>query len=231
MKTLLHISAIVAVLMFFAGCVEPTTPADPNAVSLAAGGTTTTTTAANAAPVRKDNRTSTVHCNFAREHTLPLKGEAKTYAFDTDSDQKGALAYETFCDQVAATLNAYGWRRVPGEGKQAVEKPNYWVTLVYGYALDQQASINSYKRIGAASLVSSKVSPGSEIYGKIEAYWLGINITTQPRGEGDNVFIAQIFASSDAELVLIIPTLIKQLLKDFPGENVKSQDITLQTRR
>lgn len=217
--------------MFFAGCVEPTTPVDPLAVSLAIGGTITTTTAANSTPKAKDNRTSALRCNFARDQTLPLKGEPKTYAFDTDSNQKGALAYETFCNQVAATLNAYGWRRVPAEGREAVEKPDYWVSLVYGYALDSQASANSYKRIGAASLVSDSVPSGSEIYGKIAAYWLGINITTQPFGEGDNMFVAQIFWSSDAEMVLAIPTVIKQLLKDFPGENVTSQDIILHTRR
>lgn len=180
---------------------------------------------------RPDNRTSQVRCNYAIEHTLPAKGEAKTYALATDSKAKGTAAYESYCRQVAETLGAYGWRRIPADGKDAVATPDYWVDVIFGYALDHRSDAGSFQRIAAPMMVSDEMRPVGDIYAKVSVYYAAVAINTKPLGEGDCVFLAQIFGSSDAQMPLVLPTMFKQVLKDFPAENVKSAGAILYTRR
>lgn len=205
MRTLLHVIAGTLALLFFSGCVATT-----------------------AGP---DNRTSKVACSYARQQTLPVMAEAKTYAFDTDSTALGTNAYESYCNQVAATLDAYGWRRVSADGKNAAGAPDYWVSVIYGYALDPAGNPGSFRRISAPAMVADQTQPVGDVYGKVAAYYAAIGISDKPRAETDHVFLAQIFGSSDAEMPLVLPTLFKQLLKDFPGENVTSEEVVLYTRR
>lgn len=205
MKTLLGILTGFAALAFFSGCVATT-----------AG---------------SDNRTSRVNCNYARQQTLPPKGEAKTYAFDTDSKAKGTAAYESYCRQVAETLDAYGWRQLSAEDKDATVAADYWVTVVYGYALDDSGNVGAFQRITAASMVGDQHASGTDYYANVAAYYAALSITTKPQGGGDTVFLAQIIGSSAAQMPLVLPTLFKQLLKDFPGENVKDGHAVLHTRR
>lgn len=140
------------------------------------------------------------------------------------------MEYEIFCDRVAAVLTAYGWQRIDAPNKTPMEKPDCWVTVVYGYSLDTSGDFGGFKRIAAPSLIPSTDYSSSDYYGRVAAYYAGINITSQPRGEGDNLFLAQIFGSSDAEMILVLPAMFDRLLKDFPGENVPSRDVTLRTR-
>lgn len=176
-------------------------------------------------------RSSAIQCVYAREHKLPEKGETKTFAFDTDSTGRGTKAYENYCDQVARALTKYGWRRIDGPNKKPTETPDYWVTVVYGYSLNQSSDMGSYVRISANSLVSDTTAPVSDFYARVLAYYAGVNITTQPRGEGENMFLAQIFGSSNADMSLLIPTMLEQLLKDFPGKIVKNENVMLNTHR
>lgn len=204
MKTLISMLSGACALLLFTGCVATT-----------------------AGP---DNRTSQVRCVYARQQSLPAKGEAKTFAFDTDSTRKSSAEYAAYCKQVTDTLTAYGWREIPGEGKAPLEKPDYWVTVVYGYALDSTAAVGEFRRIAAPALLANNYS-ASETYGRVAAYYAGLNITSEPLGQGANLFLAQIFGSSEAEITLVLPTLFKHLLKDFPGENITDGNVDLQTRR
>lgn len=180
--------------------------------------------------------TTPIKSNYARTHTLPPKGEAKTYAFDSeDSKVRGTLEYETYCNQIAAVLDAYGWRQIKTPGKDGAEKagaekPDYWVTLVYGYSLSKDLG-NTTRAITAPSLTSNEASSINRFFANVEAYYTGISITTQPKGEGDAVFVAQVFGSSDTEMLWVIRAMIRQLMKDFPGEIVTTRDIVLHTRR
>jgi hypothetical protein len=206
MKTLFRALVVASVVMLLPGCVATT-----------------------AGP---DNRTSQVRCSYARQQTLPASAEAKTFAFDTDSTAKGTHAYESYCRQVAAALEAYGWRQVsPDNEGAAAQAPDYWVSVIFGYALDPNAGVGSFRRISAPMMVSDQTQPVSDIYAKIAVYYAAIGIGDKPQAETDHVFLAQIFGASDAEMSLVLPTLFKQLLKDFPGQNVPSEEIVLYTRR
>ncbi len=205
MKRLLHVIAGTLALLLFPGCVANT-----------------------AGP---DNRTSKVACSYARQQTLPATAEAKTYTFDTDSTALGTSAYESYCKQVAGALNAYGWSQVPTAGQDATGAPDYWVSVIYGYALDTSGDTGSFRRISAPAMVSNQTQPVGDVYGKIAVYYAAIGISDKPRAETGHVFLAQIFGSSEAEMSLVLPTLFTQLLKDFPGENVAAEEIILYTRR
>lgn len=207
MKTALHAIAGITLVVLLAGCVAST-----------------------AGP---DNRTSQIKSSYARRQTLPAKAAAKTYAFETDSTARGTLAYAGYCRQVADTLDAYGWRRISTDDKSSAgdPAPDYWVSVIFGYALDANAGVGSFRKISAPIMVSDETRPVGDLYAKIAMYYAAVGITTKPLGEGDYVFLAQIFGSSEAEMSLVLPTMFGQLLKNFPGGNITSEEIILYTRR
>jgi len=190
-----------------------------------------------------------VRSNVTAFHTLPKSPSPTTYAFLPLQGQENDLEYKTYKNRVAEHLTAYQFREVPaasanvfvafgysiGAGKQRVSS-----VPIFGQTGVSSAStfgtLNTYGSMGTYS-GTTYYTPTYGVVGsqtvsrtKYDRY-LWLHILERPAAGSEKakvIYQAEVqSAGYSGQISKVMPTMIKALFKEFPGESGKSRRETL----
>jgi Domain of unknown function (DUF4136) len=185
-------------------------------------------------------------CSFLRSqvavfHQLPKDLSGTTYAMIPFKEQEASLEHKAYEEGVRQELNAKGFRETTVDQAQ--------VAVFLFYAIDTGREIvSSYPIIGQTGVSSSSTQGTIQSYGSYGTYSgtttytptygvVGTGVTSQTEytrvlrldivdkqalagGNIKKLYEGKVVSSgSSSQLVQVLPTMIKALFEDFPGQN------------
>jgi hypothetical protein len=174
-------------------------------------------------------------------HQLPKDLSGTTYVMIPFKEQEGSLEYKAYEEAVRQELNAKGFRETTVDQAQ--------VAVFLAYSIDTgREVVSSYPIIGQTGVSSSSTYGTVQSYGSYGTYSgtttytptygvVGTGVTSQTEymrvlrldivdkhalAEGNikKLYEGKVVSSGySGQLVQVLPTMIKVLFEDFPGQN------------
>jgi hypothetical protein len=191
-------------------------------------------------------------CGFLRSqvavfHQLPKDFSGTTYVMIPFKEQEGSLEHKAYEEAVRQELNAKGFRETTVDQAQAV------VFLAYG--IEGREVVSSYPIIGQTGVSSSSTYGTVQSYGGYATYSgtttytptygvVGTGVTSQTQytrvfkldivekqalaaGTIKKLYEGKVLSrGSSGQLAKVLPTMVKALFEDFPGQNGSTRTST-----
>jgi uncharacterized protein DUF4136 len=181
-------------------------------------------------------------------HQLPKDVSGTTYAMIPFKEQEGSLEHKAYEEAVRQELNAKGFRET------TVNQAQVAVFLAYGIDTGREV-VSSYPIIGQTGVSSSSTYGTIQNYGRYGAYSgtttytptygvVGTGVTSQTQytrvfrldivdkqalaeGNTKKLYEGKVVSSGySGQLATVLPTMVKALFEDFPGQNVSTRTST-----